>query len=232
MSEVAQRTEIITPRPAEGLAAILDLPSWELSSNAGLPLSWHWLYLLDIPPQAALGSDGHRAWGGIPSPPGPGSRRMFAGGRVTQGEPLRIGSAATRRTWESSSVEKLGPSGRLLFVTAHTEISQYGRVIITEEQDIVYRDAAQPSAGVSSRPPAPERLSPETQQWSHDWFVEINPVLLFRFSALTCNSHRIHYDRDYAQSIEGYPGLVVHGPLQAVLMTELARADDILAELL
>src|SRR5215469_12706216 len=99
MPEVAERTELITAGPAEALAGLLGVAG----PDAGLPLLWHWFYLLDRPPQAALGTDGHRAHGGIPLPPGPGRRRMFAGGRVTQHAPLRLGATASRRTWEASS---------------------------------------------------------------------------------------------------------------------------------
>jgi len=220
MTEVAERTELITSAPAEALAGLLGVPMPDPEAGQGLPLLWHWLYLLDRAPQAALGPDGHRAHGGIPAPPGPGRRRMFAGGRVTQRAPLRAGTAATRRTWEASSAEKHGRSGTLLFVTVRSEISQDGRVVIAEEQDIVYRGSAGGPAPASPAPASPHREAPADP---HVWPVAVDPVLLFRFSALTYNSHRIHYDRDYARDVEGYPGLVVHGPLQALLMAELAR---------
>jgi 3-methylfumaryl-CoA hydratase len=147
---------------------------------------------------------------------------MFAGGRVTQHAPLRAGATASRRTWEASSAEKRGRSGALLFVTVRSEISQDGHVIIAEEQDIVYREAAGAPSGAA---PAPASAAPAGPQdpATHEWPVAVDPVLLFRFSALTYNAHRIHYDRDYARQVEGYPGLVVHGPLQALLMAELAR---------
>jgi 3-methylfumaryl-CoA hydratase len=150
----------------------------------------------------------------MPVPPGPGLRRMFAGGRVWRHGPLRPGAPATRRTWQASSARKQGRSGPLHFVTVRTEVSQGGQVAVTEEHDLVYREPA---------PPAPARSAQIQAPSDRDWPVEVNPVLLFRFSALTYNAHRIHYDREYARS-EGYPGLVVHGPLQALLMTELARS--------
>jgi 3-methylfumaryl-CoA hydratase len=225
MTEVAERTELITSAPAEALAGLLGVPMPDPEAGQGLPLLWHWLYLLDRAPQAALGPDGHRAHGGIPAPPGPGRRRMFAGGRVTQRAPLRAGTAATRRTWEASSAEKHGRSGTLLFITVRSEISQDGQVVIAEEQDIVYRGSAASPAPASPAPasPAPASSHREAPADPHVWPVAVDPVLLFRFSALTYNSHRIHYDRDYARDVEGYPGLVVHGPLQALLMAELAR---------
>ena len=171
------------------------------------------MYLLDRPPQDALGPDGHQARGGMPVPPGPGLRRMFAGGRVWRHGELRIGSEATRRTWQASSARKQGRSGPLLFVTVRTEVSQGGQVVITEEQDLVYREPGADS---------PARSGPSVAAAGRDRSVTVDPVLLFRFSALTYNAHRIHYDREYARG-EGYPGLVVHGPLQALLMAELAR---------
>ncbi len=223
-AEVRELTELIIPGPAQALAGLLGVPR----PDAALPLLWHWVYLLDRPPQAILGADGHPARDAIPTPPGPGLRRMFAGGRVSQHAPLRTGAEATRRTWQASSTRKQGRSGPLHFVTVRSEISQGGQVVITEEQDLVYREPTQATDG-----PAPganggtAQATPGAQPppaGTRDWPVEVNPVLLFRFSALTYNAHRIHYDRDYARA-EGYPGLLVHGPLQALLMAELARPE-------
>ena len=200
-------------------------------ADKDLPLLWHWVYLLDRPPQAILGADGHPARDAIPTPPGPGLRRMFAGGRVSQHGPLRMGAEATRRTWQASSARKQGRSGPLHFVTVRSEISQDGQVVITDEQDLVYREAAQagraPAPAADGTPASASAPDPQPQAppaGARDWPVEVNPVLLFRFSALTYNAHRIHYDRDYARA-EGYPGLLVHGPLQALLMAELARPE-------
>jgi 3-methylfumaryl-CoA hydratase len=209
MDEVHEVTELITPGPAVALAGLLGVSPAE----GELPLLWHWVYLLDRPPQDALGPDGHQHRGGMPTPPGPGLRRMFAGGRVWRHGALRLGSEATRRTWQASSVRKQGRSGRLHFVTVRTEISQGGQVVIAEEQDLVYRE---PGAN------GPARSGHSVAPAGRDWPVTVDPVLLFRFSALTYNAHRIHYDREYARG-EGYPGLLVHGPLQALLMAELAR---------
>jgi 3-methylfumaryl-CoA hydratase len=210
MTDFHEVTELITPGPAEALAGLLGVPC----PGEELPLLWHWVYLLDRPPQATLGPDGHQARGGMPVPPGPGLRRMFAGGRVWRHGSLRLGAQGTRRTWQASSARKQGRSGPLHFVTVRTEVSQGGQVAITEEQDLVYREPV---------PPAPARSDQIQAPSDRDWPVEVNPVLLFRFSALTYNAHRIHYDRDYARA-EGYPGLVVHGPLQALLMAQLGRA--------
>jgi 3-methylfumaryl-CoA hydratase len=141
---------------------------------------------------------------------------MFAGGRVQRQGSLRMGAEATRRTWQASAAVKQGRTGPLHFVTVRTEISQGGAVVVSEEQDLVYRE---PAPGAR---PDPVAAGPLVPAGPDDWTVAVDPVLLFRYSALTYNAHRIHYDRDYARS-EGYPGLLVHGPLQALLMAELAR---------
>jgi 3-methylfumaryl-CoA hydratase len=210
---VREVTELITPGPAAALAGLLGVPDPSLAAEGELPLLWHWVYLLDRPPQDTLGADGHQARGGMPVPPGPGLRRMFAGGRAWRHGALRVGVAATRRTWQASSARKQGRSGPLHFVTVRTEVSQGGRVVVTEEQDLVYREAGADS---------PARSGPCVAAAGRDRTVTVDPVLLFRFSALTYNAHRIHYDRDYARA-EGYPSLVVHGPLQALLMAGLGR---------
>src|SRR3984893_6421257 len=136
MTEAHEVTELITPRPAQPLAGLLGVPD----PAEELPLLWHWVYLLDRPPQDALGPDGHQNRGGIPVPPGPGLRRMFAGGRVWRHGELRIGAEAPRRTWQASSARKQGRSGPLHFITGRTEVSQGGQVVITDEQDLVYRE--------------------------------------------------------------------------------------------
>ena len=210
MTEVHEVTELVTPGPAAALAGLLGVAC----PDEELPLLWHWVYLLDRPPQATLGPDGHQARGGMPVPPGPGLRRMFAGGRAWRHGPLRFGEQATRRTWQASAARKQGRSGPLHFLTVRTEVSQGGQVVISEEQDLVYRE---PGAN------SPARSGHIVAMAGRDWPVTVDPVLLFRFSALTYNAHRIHYDREYARA-EGYPGLVVHGPLQALLMAELARS--------
>jgi 3-methylfumaryl-CoA hydratase len=221
-SEVREVTELITPGPAEALAGLVGV---EGTPFVELPLLFHWVYLLDRPPTAALGPDGHQAVGGMPVPPGAGLRRMFAGGRAWRHGALRIGAEATRRTWQASSVVKEGRTGPLHFVTVRTEISQGGQVVVSEEQDLVYREPAASGGAPSAAAPAEAVPVPAGDG---DWVVEVDPVLLFRYSALTYNAHRIHYDRDYARS-EGYPGLLVHGPLQALLMAELARRSGLSA---
>ena len=218
MPEVVERTETLLPGPAEALGGLLGVPVPDLAHGQPLPLLWHWLYLLDRPPQADLGPDGHPVRGTVPAPPAPGLRRMWAGGRVRTNGPLRCGEAATRRTQVRSVQSKQGRSGPLTFLVVGHEVRQRGQVVIDEEQDLVYREpgplpAPQPAGQAPVVPPAPD-----------EWAIDISPALLFRFSALTYNAHRIHYDRDYARDVEGYPGLLTHGPLQALAMAEAARA--------
>ena len=216
-----ERTEIPQPEPAYALADLLGVPVPDL--GAGLPPLWHWVYLLDRPAQADLGPDGHPVRGTLPAPPGPGQRRMWAGGRVAAKGPLRCGEPATKRTRVLAVTEKHGRSGRLTFVTVGVQVLQGGAIVVAEEQDIVYRDAAGGASGTSG---AALDAAPVVPAGQGEREIGISPALLFRFSALTYNAHRIHYDRDYCRDVEGYPGLLTHGPLQALAMAEAARAAD------
>jgi 3-methylfumaryl-CoA hydratase len=220
MSEIVERTETLVPGPARALGALLDVPVPDLDNGAGLPLLWHWVYLLERPAQADLGPDGHPVRGTIPAPPEAGRRRMWAGGRVRTAGSLRCGEPATRRSRVESVQDKHGRSGRLTFVTVQHQILQRGRIVIDEQQDIVYRDAVPSPGPASARPDEEPAIPPADGEWA----IAVSPTLLFRFSALTYNAHRIHYDRDYARDVEGYPGLLTHGPLQALAMAEAARA--------
>jgi 3-methylfumaryl-CoA hydratase len=211
---MTELTELLLPAPAVALGALLGVPVPD--PEAGLPPLWHWVYLLDRPAQADLGPDGHPFRNALPAPPGPGRRRMFAGGRVRTLGPLRCGAPATRRSTVLSVRDKQGRSGSLTFVVVGHQIAQHGRVVVDEEQDIVYRQASGPVTGPDDGPVVP----PAADEWS----IDVTPTLLFRFSALTYNAHRIHYDRDYTRDVEGYPGLLTHGPLQALAMAEAARA--------
>lgn len=219
MTDVIERTEVLDPAPAQALADLLGVPVPDLAGGEGLPPLWHWVYLLERAPIADLGPDGHPLRGTLPAPPGPGLRRMWAGGRVRTRGPLRCGEPATKRTRILSVTEKEGRSGHLTFVTAGHQVEQGGAVVVDEEQDIVYRPAAGASAAAPAGAPGPEvPAGPGERE------IGISPVVLFRFSALTYNAHRIHYDRDFCRDVEGYPGLLTHGPLQAVAMAEAARA--------
>jgi 3-methylfumaryl-CoA hydratase len=221
VNDLIERTELLVPGPAEALGTLLDIAVPDLDQGASLPLLWHWVYLLERPAQADLGPDGHPVRGTLPAPPGPGRRRMWAGGQVRTSGPLRCGEPATRRSRVLSAQDKQGRSGPLTFIVMQHQILQRGQVVIDERQDLVYREGpsgppARPGAEAASRP---EVVPPADDEWQ----VDVSPVLLFRFSALTYNAHRIHYDRDYARDVEGYPGLLTHGPLQALVMAEAAR---------
>jgi 3-methylfumaryl-CoA hydratase len=219
MNNIHERTEMLLPEPACALGALLSVPVPDLEHGEGLPLLWHWVYLLDRPAQADLGADGHPLRGTIAAFPGLGRRRMWAGGRVRAREPLRCGEPATKRSRVLCVQEKQGRSGPLTFIIVEHQILQHDRVVIDEQQDIVYRDAV----SAAGPPPAPPAEGPVARPADGERAIEVSPTLLFRFSALTYNAHRIHYDRDYARQVEGYPGLVVHGPLQALAMAEAAR---------
>jgi 3-methylfumaryl-CoA hydratase len=214
----SSRTELITGGPAEALAGVLDIAG--PAADADLPELWHWVYLLERRAQRDLGPDGHPTTG-IPAPPEPGRLRMFGGGRVSTYAPLRFGEPATRTTRLVREVEKVGASGPMTLATVRTEIEQDGRVAIVDEQDIVYR-----AGGSTVRPRAAAAAEADEPTPEGRLELAVDPVVLFRFSALTYNAHRIHYDAQYTAS-EGYPDLVVHGPLQALLMGECFRRSGI-----
>ncbi|GAA4105725.1 MULTISPECIES: FAS1-like dehydratase domain-containing protein [Actinomadura] len=207
-----ERTETIHPAPALALAGLLDVDP----PGPELPPLWQWLYFLDRPRTGDLGADGHPRDGHF-LPPIPDRRRMFAGGRLTLRQPIRLGDTLTRRSETADTTLKHGRSGELLFVTVRHTYLRDGAEIAVEEQDLVYRsgDPATPTSAPSYEPPQVE--APWTLPATTD------PVLLFRFSALTYNAHRIHYDPVYTTEVEGHPALVVHGPLLAILCLELPR---------
>ncbi|MBJ9938444.1 MaoC family dehydratase N-terminal domain-containing protein [Burkholderia multivorans] len=207
----------ITPAPIRLLRATLD--DAEPSALPGaLPPLWHWLYFLPGERQSNIGTDGHARRGGF-LPPVALPRRMWAGGRLQFLRPLAVDTPIQRRSTIANVQSKSGRSGQLVFVTVLHEIGDAHGVAIREEQDIVYRDAPPPAAAGTPAPAAP--TAPTDEQYSR--IVTPGPVLLMRFSALTFNGHRIHYDRPYAMEEEGYPGLVVHGPLIAMLLMEELR---------
>lgn len=222
MTDRIERHEVLTAGPAQALAGLLGVPLPDLA-DAGLPALWHWVYLLDRPPQADLGADGHPVRGVVPVPPQPGLRRMWAGGRGRTLGPLRVGSEATRVSEVTNSETKTGRSGRMIFVTVHHEVHQSGQVCVQEQQHIVYRDPPATDDVAPVGDPAAESGAAAPAGQPGDWELDTSPTLLARYSALTYNGHRIHYDREFARNVEGYPGLLVHGPLQAVAMAEAAR---------
>jgi len=214
------RTELIGVEPAEALAGLLDIP---LPDERSLPPLWHWVYLHDRPRQDELGPDGHPLHG-VPAPPGPGRRRMFAGGRVTAHGQLRFGELATLTTRVTASRTTTGKSGGLTFVTTRTDIGHDEGPVVVEEQDIVYREPGGTSPPAADHSDNDDRDAPTVD--ADELSFDVTPTALFRFSALTYNAHRIHYDLPYAQD-EGYAGLVVHGPLQALLMSEFLRRSGL-----
>lgn len=210
-------TETLRPFPADALAATLDRDE-RYPEGAPLPDLWHWLYFLPLHKLSESGRDGHAARGGF-LPPVPLPRRMWAGSRFRFHAPLRVGAQATKRSTILKVEEKQGRSGPLCFVTVGHELIDGDTLCIAEEHDIVYREDPAPGALAPAPQPAPEGSA-------FHRVITPDPVLLFRYSALTFNGHRIHYDHPYATGVEGYPGLVVHGPLLATLLMDLLRRQD------
>ncbi|OYD84105.1 FAS1-like dehydratase domain-containing protein [Azospirillum brasilense] len=210
-------SDTITPTPYAALSATLDRPAERPAAGTPLPPLWHWLYFLPLHRQSEIGPDGHARRGGF-LPPVPLPRRMWAGSRFEFHSPLRVGDALTRTSTIHDVTEKSGRTGPLVFVKVRHEIRRDGesQVALTEFHDIVYREAATPQ----DAPPEP-RPAPADAAWETRWVPD--DVLLFRYSALTFNGHRIHYDRRYVTEVEGYPGLIVHGPLIATLLLDLLR---------
>jgi 3-methylfumaryl-CoA hydratase len=203
--------DVIAPDRVAAMAATLDWPA-PPARGAALPPGWHWLFFNGAARQSALGPDGHPKRGGF-LPPVSLPRRMWAGGRLSFVGSLRVG-ATTRRESEVARVEaKRGRTGDLIFVVVKHKVFDEAGLAIEEEHDIVYR--APPALGAS----IPPEKTPTGAIWRRE--VQPDPVLLFRYSALTFNGHRIHYDFPYVTKVEGYPGLVVHGPLIATLLLDL-----------
>ena len=215
----AQLSRRVDPWPAAAFADLIGAVPPRLDPGDPLPPLWHWFYLLDHPAQAEIGADGHPV-GGPFLPPVPGRRRMFAGGRLRLDAPIGVGAELSSRSAVVDVSVKSGRSGDLAFVTVRHELTADGVPVGTEEQDIVYR--SEPGGAPPRAVPRPGTDAAEpTGEWRSE--LATDPVLLFRFSALTYNGHRIHYDRPYATQAEGYPDLVVHGPLLALLALELLR---------
>ena len=206
-----EKQDVASAGPVRRLAALLDheVPPW---TPGVLPPLAHWLYFLPEAHQSSLGPDGHPSRGGFLPPVGL-PRRMWAGGRVEFHRAIPFGAEMTRRSTIADVAPKTGASGAMVFVVVRHEISVDDDIALVEEHDIVYR--ALPSA-------APPPVKPSSTPVAADWrrSVAPGPVELFRYSALTFNSHRIHYDRDYVRDVEFYPGLVVHGPLIATLLVD------------
>jgi 3-methylfumaryl-CoA hydratase len=202
--------------PARALAAALD-HAGSLAAGDPLPPAWHWLYFLETARRSATGNDGHPKKGDF-LPPIELPRRMWAAGSMEIAEPLRLGEHASRRSTVRSIDHKNGKSGELVFVNLDHELRQHGKLCIREEQTLVYRTMPTEHA-----PLPPGERSSAAVEWSGAF--EPDPVALFRFSALTFNAHRIHYDRDYATGQEFYAGLVVHAPLLVTLLLDLLARE-------
>jgi 3-methylfumaryl-CoA hydratase len=213
-----ERTDLVTAAPIAALAATLDREGIDPIHGTDIPPLWHWLYFTPLARQSDIGPDGHAKRGGF-LPPVPLPRRMWAGGRLEFLRPLKVGETIKRISRIKDVSVKEGRSGTLVFVTVVHEISSSAAVAIREEHDIVYRANPGPDAPASKPQPAPmdETFSRE---------IVPDPVLLFRYSALTFNGHRIHYDRSYVTQVEGYPGLIVHGPLIATLLMDLLQRQQ------
>jgi len=209
-------SDVIDAPKAAAMAATLDL-AWSPAAGDALPPLWHWIYFWSAMPMSLLGPDGHAQRGGF-LPPVALPRRLWAGGRLQFLAPITIGEQAQRVSTIKAVELKQGKSGPLVFVTVSHDVSVRGSVVLREEHDIVYREAAR-----ATDPVAAAKAAPVDAHWSMQ--IEPDAVQLFRYSALTFNGHRIHYDRRYANSVEGYPGLIVHGPLIATLLTELIRQE-------
>lgn len=205
--------DCVTPVPVRALAATLDLPDTIYRTDDRLPPMWHILFFLSLCKRSELDRNGHPRLGDF-MPPIPLPRRMYAGGSMQFHADLRIGESISRQTRITDVNVKQGRSGPLVFLQLRHEISNADGLAITETQDIVYREKSAPDN------PAPSyQAAPVNEKWLRE--LTTDPIMLFRFSALTFNGHRIHYDHPYTVGEEGYPGLIVHGPLLAILLLDL-----------
>ncbi len=204
--------DTITAAQANLMNATLDREP-TLKDGDALPPAWHWLYFHEAVRLSGLGIEGHPKLGGF-MPPVPLPRRMWAGGSLLFDRPIVIGQPAVKRSTIASITPKSGKSGELYFVTVEHEVTQNGSKCLHEKQTIVYREPADPTKTLAQPPVASEK-----PMFSAD--IQPDPIMLFRYSALTFNGHRIHYDQDFCRNHEGYPDLVFHGPLTATLLLDL-----------
>ena len=210
-----QRHDRLTAAPLAALSALLDRDDPEPRVGDELPPLAHWLFFLPLFRQSLVAPDGHAHRGDF-LPPVPLPRRMWAGSRLEFLRPLRVGSEATRTSRIADVKVKEGRSGTLVFVTVRHEVADEAGLAVSDEHDIVYRG----ESGKAVADPVP---APGGEVWRRE--IRPDPVLLFRYSAVTFNGHRIHYDHPYVTAVEGYPGLVVHGPLTATLLADLFRRN-------
>jgi len=209
-----QASDIVTAQHVKGLRATLFLDIGEPKTGDAAPFTMHWCLAPLVAPMSELGGDGHPARGGF-LPPVPLPRRMWAGGELEFFDALRVGDEVTRTSRIAEVTMKEGSTGQLCFVSVDHLVTTPRGTAIRERQDIVYRD-------VSTTPSAPAKAATPPPLSQHRETHMADTVLLFRYSALTFNGHRIHYDRDYVTRVEGYPGLIFHGPMQAALLVEFS----------
>jgi 3-methylfumaryl-CoA hydratase len=210
-----EASDIVTAQLVKGLRATLFLPVGEPKTGDAAPFTVHWCLAPAVVPAAELGADGHPARGGF-LPPVPLPRRMWAGGELEFFDTLRVGDEVRRTSRIKDVSLKSGSTGVLCFVSVDHEHATPRGIAIQERHDIVYRDVTPASGSAPAKASAPPPVAKHRETHMAD------PVLLFRYSALTFNGHRIHYDRDYVTKVEGYPGLIFHGPMQAALQIEFA----------
>lgn len=210
--------ETISAEPLHRMAATLDQAPRIIARGDAIPALWHWAYFLTPVRASDLGRDGHAALGEF-MPPVPLPRRMWAGGQLKFNAPLRVGDKARRESSVRDVRLKQGRTGKLCFVEVEHRIFVGDELRFSEIHNIVYRDVKQPDEKNVLPPQAPDDA-----QWTRE--VVPNSTLLFRYSALTFNGHRIHYDLDFCRDEEGYPGLVFHGPLTATMLLELAMEQN------
>ena len=213
-------TDVIHPQPVARMHATLDRPGATPQPGDPLPHAWHWLFFHEAAPLRELGRDGHAARGEF-LPPVALPRRLWAGGRLEFSAPIRIGESINKRSAIKSVVRKTGRTGELCFVTVRHEFLCGSTLKMTEEHDVVYREDHDKNAPAA--PAAPD-IAPDIDDADERAQITATNVMLFRYSALTFNSHRIHYDLEYCRNVEGFPGLVVHGPLTATLLVGMADA--------
>ncbi|MGW4365796.1 FAS1-like dehydratase domain-containing protein [Nocardia takedensis] len=217
--------ELVDPAPVAALSAVLDSGAPPVGPGDPLPPLWHWAALARWPDSRDIGADGHPARGSF-LPPTELPRRMFAGGEVAFHAPILVGSTVRREATVLSATPKTGRSGALVVVVVQIRLTtEQGELAVVERQDIVYREAG----AIPVEAPPPPVLEPvgpplrRIAEW--DWELRTDPTVLMRFSAATANPHRIHYDWPYATGQEGYPGLVVHGPLMTIALAETLRRE-------
>ena len=215
VGRTSEASDIVTAQLVKGLRATLFQEIGEPKAGDAAPFTVHWCLAQPVFPMSMLGPDGHPTRGGF-LPPVPLPRRMWAGGEFEIIDALRVGDEAKRTSRIADVTVKTGSTGTLCFVAVEHLVTTARGMAIRERQDIVYREMG------GSQPAAPAKAAPSPRLAQHRETHMADPVLLFRYSALTFNGHRIHYDRDYVTRVEGYPSLIFHGPLQAAFIVELA----------